>query len=479
MTTKTDKEVDIGLIGLAVMGENLALNIESKGFSVAVYNRTSSKTDEFISGKAAGKNIKATYSLRDLVQSLSRPRKVLLMVKAGKPVDDLIDELVPLLDPDDMIIDGGNSHYTDTERRARQVEGCGLLYVGTGVSGGEEGALKGPSIMPGGTPAAWERIRPILDAVAAKVADGSPCCAWVGRGGAGHFVKMVHNGIEYGDMQLICESYQVMRALLGMTPDEIHAVFKRWNRGELESYLIEITADILTVRDQDGAPLVDKILDRAGQKGTGKWTVSAALDLGVPLPLTAESVFARYLSSLKNERVAASSLLSGPSLSFQGDRQAFVDDLEQALYASKIISYAQGFALMRAASAEYKWELDYGQIALLWRAGCIIRSVFLDKISAAFRDDAQLSSLILAPFFRERIQRTQAGWRRVVAAAVTHGIPIPAFTAALCFYDGYRSHTLPANLLQAQRDYFGAHTYERVDRPRSEFFHTDWIAAKS
>ena len=479
MTTKHGKQADIGLIGLAVMGENLVLNIESRGFSVAVYNRTPDRTRNFMETKAAGKTITAAYSLRDLVASLSKPRKVMLMVKAGRPVDDLIDKLIPFLDAGDMLIDGGNSHYADTERRTRQVESRGLLYVGTGVSGGEEGALKGPSIMPGGSPAAWERTRPIFTAIAAKVSDGSPCCAWVGNGGAGHFVKMVHNGIEYGDMQLIGETYQVMRVLLEMTPDEIHAVFNRWNQGELASYLIEITARILTVRDRDGAPLVDHILDSAGQKGTGRWTVSAALDLGVPLPLTAESVFARALSSLKDERVAASARLDGPGLSFQGDRQAFVDDLEQALYAAKIISYAQGFALMRAASTQYNWELDFGEIALLWRAGCIIRSVFLDKIAAAFRDDPQLPSLILDPFFKARIQRAQPGWRRVAAAAVTHGIPIPAFAAALCFYDGYRSHTLPANLLQAQRDYFGAHTYERVDRPRGESFHTDWTAVSS
>jgi 6-phosphogluconate dehydrogenase len=479
MTTKLDKQADIGLIGLAVMGQNLVLNIESRGFPVAVYNRTPGRTETFMGAKAAGKNITAVYSLRDLVAVLSKPRKVMLMVKAGQAVDDLIDDLIPLLDAGDMLIDGGNSHFADTERRTRQAQSRGLLYVGTGVSGGEEGALKGPSIMPGGSPAAWEPIRPILTAIAAKAPDGSPCCAWVGRGGAGHFVKMVHNGIEYGDMQLICEAYQVMRVLLGMTPDEIHAVFSRWNQGELASYLVEITADILTVRDRDGAPLVDKILDSAGQKGTGKWTVSAALDLGVPLPLTAESLFARYLSSLKDERVAASSRLGGPRSTFHGDRQAFADDLEQALYAAKIISYAQGFALLRAAAAQYDWALDFGQVALLWRAGCIIRSAFLDKIAAAFRGDAQLPSLILDPFFKDHIRRAQPGWRRVAAAAITHGIPVPALTAALCFYDGYRSHTLPANLLQAQRDYFGAHTYERVDRPKGESFHTDWMAARS
>lgn len=467
-------KADIGLIGLAVMGENLVMNMESKGFTVAVYNRSTDKVKNFVEGRAKGKNILGAYSLPELIASLAKPRKVMLMVKAGQPVDDFIELLIPLLEPGDIIIDGGNSHFPDTTRRTQYVESKGLLYIGTGVSGGEEGALKGPSIMPGGSPAAWPAVKPILQAIAAKVADGSPCCDWVGEGGAGHFVKMVHNGIEYGDMQLICEAYQLMRDLLGMSATEMHQVFKEWNEGDLDSYLIEITRDILAVQDEDGAPLVDKILDTAGQKGTGKWTGIAALDEGVPLTLIGESVFARCLSAMKEERVAAAQVLTGPKPQFEGDRKAFIEDIRKALYAAKVISYAQGYTLMRAAAQTYGWNLNYGGIALMWRGGCIIRSVFLGKIKEAFDKNPALSNLLLDPFFKEKIGTAQDGWRRVCAAALLHGIPAPAMTAALSYFDGYRTEKLPANLLQAQRDYFGAHTYERIDKPRGEFFHTNW-----
>ncbi|MCL6589267.1 MAG: decarboxylating NADP(+)-dependent phosphogluconate dehydrogenase [Firmicutes bacterium] len=467
-------KADLGLVGLAVMGENLVMNMESKGFTVAVYNRTVEKVTDFIKGRAKGKKIIGAMSLKELAGSLKKPRKVMLMVKAGKPVDDFIDQLIPCLEQGDIIIDGGNSHFSDTIRRTQYVESKGLLYIGTGVSGGEEGALLGPSIMPGGSPAAWPHVKPIFQAIAAKVAGGSPCCDWVGEDGAGHFVKMVHNGIEYGDMQLICEAYQLMRDLLGMTADEMSLAFKEWNEGDLNSYLIEITRDILAVKDADGKPLVDKILDTAGQKGTGKWTGIAALEEGVPLTLIGESVFARCLSAMKEERVAASKVLAGPKPEFKGGKKAFIEDIRQALYASKIVSYAQGYTLMQAAAKTYGWNLNYGGIALMWRGGCIIRSVFLGKIKEAFDRNPGLSNLLLDPFFKEKIIAAQDSWRRVCAAALTNGIPVPAFTSALCYFDGYRAEKLPANLLQAQRDYFGAHTYERTDKPRGEFFHTNW-----
>ena len=468
------KKADIGLVGLAVMGENLVLNMESKGFTVAVYNRTTDKVDRFVEGRGKDKNIIGTRSLQELVDSLEKPRKIMLMVKAGKPVDDFIEQIIPYLDKGDVLIDGGNSHFPDTNRRTAYLENKGFLYIGTGVSGGEEGALKGPSIMPGGSKAAWHLVKDIFQSVAAKVEDGTPCCDWVGEDGAGHFVKMVHNGIEYGDMQLICEAYQIMKDVLGMTAGEMHEVFKAWNDGELDSYLIEITRDILAYKDEDGEPMVDKILDTAGQKGTGKWTGITALELGVPLTLIGESVFSRCLSAQKNERVEASKVLKGPEPVFTGDRVEFVEDLRQALYASKMVSYAQGYVLMREAAQEYGWDLNNGGIAMMWRGGCIIRSVFLGKIKEAFDRDPQLKNLLLDPFFRDTVQRAQESWRKVVAIAVTNGIPVPALSSALGYYDGYRCERLPANLLQAQRDYFGAHTYERIDKPRGEFFHTNW-----
>lgn len=469
-----DKLSDIGLIGLAVMGENLVLNMESKGFRVTVYNRTVKKVDDFLAGRAKGKNIAGAHTIEELVKSLSRPRKIMIMVKAGNAVDDMISTLIPHLEKGDIIIDGGNTHFPDTNRRTALVESKGLLYIGTGVSGGEEGALLGPSIMPGGSNEAWPHVKPIFQAIAAKVEDGSPCCDWVGENGAGHFVKMVHNGIEYGDMQLICEAYQIMRDLLHMTADEMHEVFRAWNKGDLDSYLIEITRDILAYKDSDGKPLVDKILDTAGQKGTGKWTGVAALDLGIPLTLIGEAVFARCLSAVKEERVRASKIIHGPSPAFEGDKAEFINDLRDALYASKIVSYAQGYALMKAAAAEYKWDLNYGGIALMWRGGCIIRSIFLGRIKEAFENNPAITNLLLDPFFKEKVENSQKGWRNVVAAAVSNGIPVPAISSALCYYDGYRCEKLPANLLQAQRDYFGAHTYERTDKPRGEFFHTNW-----
>jgi 6-phosphogluconate dehydrogenase len=472
-------KADIGMIGLAVMGENLSLNMESKGFTVAVYNRTVPGVEEgvverFINGRGQGKNFIGFERLADFVGSLSRPRKVMMMVKAGQPVDELIDQLLPLLDEGDILIDGGNSHYPDTIRRTKYLESKGMLFVGTGVSGGEEGALRGPSIMPGGSAAAWPHVKPIFQAIAARIADGTPCCEWVGENGAGHFVKMVHNGIEYGDMQLICEAYQVMKQLLGMSAAEMHEVFKKWNEGELNSYLIEITRDILAFRDADGVPLVEKILDTAGQKGTGKWASIASLDLGVPLTLIGEAVYARCLSAMKEERVEASQVLGYSEKQFAGDRQEFLSDLAPALYASKIISYAQGFALLHEAAGEYQWNLDLGRIALLWRGGCIIRSAFLDKIKDAFERNFGLSNLLLDPFFRERVQRSQQAWRRVISASIAHGVWVPALSTALCYYDGLRNPRLPANLLQAQRDYFGAHQYERIDKARGQFFHTNW-----
>jgi len=469
------KKADIGLIGLAVMGENLALNMESRGFTVAVFNRTVSKVDDFINGRGAGKQIIGAHCIEEFVAALARPRKVMLMVKAGQPVDDFIELLLPHLEPGDIIIDGGNSFFGDTNRRTRYVEGKGLLYIGAGVSGGEEGALHGPSIMPGGSPTAWPHVRPIFQAIAAKVADGTPCCDWVGPDGAGHYVKMVHNGIEYADMQLIAEAYFVMDRLLGLTPAEMHTVFQSWNNGELNSYLVGITAEILAWRDEEtGQPLVEMILDTAGQKGTGKWTSQNALDIGTPAPTIAEAVLARFMSALKEERVAASRLLPGPTPCFEGDRQAFIEEVRQALYASKICAYAQGFQLLKMAAGEYGWDLDYGGLALLWREGCIIRAQFLERIKEAYDADPGLANLLLAPYFRQAIARSQTAWRRVVATAVQNGIPVPAFASALAYYDSYRSSRLPANLLQAQRDYFGAHTYERVDRPRGQFFHTNW-----
>lgn len=468
------KKSDIGLIGLAVMGENLVMNMESKGFTVSVFNRTTEKVSHFVEGRAKGKNIVGTYSLQELVDSLEKPRKVMMMIKAGKAVDDTIDALIPLLEEGDIIIDGGNSHFPDTMRRTAYVESKGLLYIGTGVSGGEEGALKGPSLMPGGSPAAWNSVKPILQAICAKVEDGSPCCDWVGENGAGHFVKMVHNGIEYGDMQLICEAYQLMRDLLGMSDDEMHDVFAEWNECELDSYLIEITRDILAYKDEDGSPIVENILDTAGQKGTGKWASIAALDEGIPLTLIGEAVFSRCLSAMKEERVAASKVLSGPAVRFEGDKAQFIQDIRNALYAAKIVSYAQGYTLMRAAAKTYNWNLNYGGIALMWRGGCIIRSVFLGKIKDAYDANPELENLLLDPYFKDIIEKAQAGWRRVCAAAISNGIPVPAMTTALSYFDGYRCERLPANLLQAQRDYFGAHTYERIDAPRGQFFHTNW-----
>ncbi len=468
------KFADIGLIGLAVMGENLVLNMESKGFTVAVFNRSLEKIDQFMKDRGNNKNIIGTHSLEEFVRTLERPRKVMLMVKAGKPVDEFIELLIPYLEHGDIIIDGGNSHFPDSNRRTAYLESKGLLFIGTGVSGGEEGALRGPSIMPGGSPAAWLLVKPIFQAIAAKVSDGTPCCDWVGENGAGHFVKMVHNGIEYGDMQIICEAYQVMRDMLGMKAEEIHLVFKEWNEGDLGSYLIEITSDIFAFRDADGTALVDNILDAAGQKGTGKWTGVAALDLGVPLTLIGEAVFARCLSSQKEERVEASKLLATPSHAFKGERELFLRHLKDALYGSKIVSYAQGYLLMRAAAKEYGWNLNYGGIAMMWRGGCIIRSNFLDKIRDAYMLNNQLTNLLLDPFFSNTIMDAQPGWRNVISEAALNGIPVPAMSSALAYFDGFRTANLPANLLQAQRDYFGAHTYERTDRPRGEFFHTNW-----
>ncbi|MBM7842725.1 decarboxylating NADP(+)-dependent phosphogluconate dehydrogenase [Herpetosiphon giganteus] len=468
-----DATADIGLIGLAVMGQNLVLNMNDHGFVVAVYNRTTSKVDQFLANEAQGTNVVGAHSLQELVSKLKRPRRVMLMIQAGSAVDATIDQLVPLLEPGDIIIDGGNSLFSDSNRRTADLEAKGLLFIGTGVSGGEEGARHGPSIMPGGSPAAWPHVKPIFQAIAAKVDDGSPCCDWVGEGGAGHFVKMVHNGIEYGDMQLIGETYDVMRSL-GLSADEMSTVFGEWNEGKLDSYLIEITRDILAFRDTDGAPLVDKILDSAGQKGTGKWTVVSALDNGIPLTLIGEAVFSRFLSALKAERVEAAKVLSGPAEQPTADRTALVNDLREALYAAKIVSYTQGYMLMRAAANEQSWNLNYGGIALMWRGGCIIRSAFLGKIEEAYRNNPELVNLLLDTYFSNEVQQSQAAWRRVIAHAVTAGIPVPALSSALAFFDGYRTGNLPANLLQAQRDYFGAHTYERVDAERGKFFHTNW-----
>jgi 6-phosphogluconate dehydrogenase len=466
-------KADIGLIGLAVMGQNLVLNMNDHGFKVAVYNRTTSTVDEFLDGPAKGTQIIGTHSLEELIESLNAPRIIMLMVKAGEVVDQYIDKLTSLLSAGDIIVDGGNSLFTDTNRRTATLKEKNINYIGTGVSGGEEGARHGPSIMPGGNKAAWPTVKPIFQAISAQV-DGDPCCEWVGDNGAGHYVKMVHNGIEYGDMQLICEAYQLMSQGLGLTADEMHAIFAEWNQGELSSYLIEITANILAYKDEDGQPLVDKILDTAGQKGTGKWTGINALDLGIPLTLIGESVFARCLSAQKSERVKASQLLPKPTQTFSGDKQAMINAIRDALYAAKIISYAQGFRLMREASKEYNLSLNYGEIALMWRGGCIIRSQFLNDIKQAYSKNPDLENLLLADFFVNAMKKADDGWRKAVILGVELGIPTPAFSSALAYYDGYRTETLPANLLQAQRDYFGAHTYERTDKPRGEFFHTDW-----
>lgn len=468
------QKADIGLIGLAVMGENLVLNMESKGYTVAVFNRTVDKVNNFIEGRGKDKNFIGAQSLEEFVASIERPRKVMLLVKAGKPVDDFIERLLPLLDKGDIIIDGGNSHFPDTVRRTEYVESKGLLYVGSGVSGGEEGALNGPSLMPGGSPEAWSHVKEIFQAIAAKVDGGVPCCDWVGENGAGHFVKMVHNGIEYGDMQIINEAYHLMKDLLGMDAFEQHEIFKKWNEGVLDSYLIEITRDILAYEDEDGFPLVENILDTAGQKGTGKWTAVTALDLGIPLTLIGESVFSRCLSAQKDLRVKASKTLIGKKPDFKGDKEQFVEDLENAIYGAKIISYAQGYDLMMEAAKEYNWNLNYGGIALMWRGGCIIRSRFLEDIKKAFDNNSGLENLLLDPFFTNAVKSAEESWRRVCATALMNGIPVPAMTSALAYYDGFRSERLPANLLQAQRDYFGAHQYERLDKPRGEFFHTDW-----
>lgn len=467
---------DIGLIGLAVMGQNLVLNMNDHDFTVAVFNRTTSKVDDFMNGPAKGTKIIGTHSLEELVSRLKKPRRVMLMVKAGPVVDKFIDKLTPLMEKGDIIIDGGNSLYLDTERRTRTLAEQGLLFIGTGISGGEEGARKGPSIMPGGNPEAWPHVKDIFQAVAAHVGD-EPCCEWVGNGGAGHYVKMVHNGIEYGDMQLICEAYDFMHRGLGMSEEEMQAVFKAWNSGVLDSYLIEISANILNYKDDDGTPLTEKILDTAGQKGTGKWTGINALEQGIPLTLIGEAVFARCLSAMKEERVLAAGVLVGPTSGFKGDVKEYINFLHDALYAAKIISYAQGYMLMRKAAQEYGWKLHYGNIALMWRGGCIIRSAFLGNIKQAFDKNPELTNLLLDDFFRLAIQGAQAGWRKVVGQAVELGVPIPAISSALSYYDGYRSARLPANLLQGMRDYFGAHTYERVDKPRGEFFHTDWIGS--
>ncbi len=470
------KQCDFGLIGLAVMGENLALNVASRGYRVAVFNRTTSKVDDFIQGRAAGKDFVGCHSVKELVAALARPRKVMLMVKAGAAVDEFIEQLIPLLEPGDVIIDGGNTHFSETERRTAYVQSKGLLYIGTGVSGGEEGALKGPSMMPGGSEKAWPLVRPIFQAIAAKVGPQNdiPCCEWVGPRGAGHYVKMVHNGIEYGDMQLICEAYWMLKNALGLDNGQLYEVFAKWYEGELNSYLIEITRDIFSVKDDLGEGyLVDKILDTAGAKGTGKWMSQLALDLGVPSTLVTEAVYARSLSAIKEPRVRASKLLAGPAGTYQGDREEFVEQIRQALFASKICSYAQGFVQMRAAAAENKWPLEFGPIALLWRGGCIIRAVFLERIKEAFDAQPDIENLLLAPYFTQAVTNAQPAWRNVVATAARLGIPTPAFSAALAYYDGYRAERLPANLLQAQRDYFGAHTYQRVDRPG--VFHTDWL----
>jgi 6-phosphogluconate dehydrogenase len=467
-------QADIGLIGLAVMGQNLALNMNDHGFTVAVYNRTHSVVDDFLKGPAKGTKIIGTHSIEELCKVLKRPRKVMLMIKAGAPVDESINQLLPFLEKGDLIIDGGNSLFTDTNRRTQFLKEKGLLYIGTGISGGEEGARHGPSIMPGGNPDAWPLVKNIFQSISAKADDGQPCCDWVGDDGAGHYVKMVHNGIEYGDMQLISEAYSLLKNILGLNHLQLSDIFSQWNKTELDSYLIQITSSIFKHLDQDGQPLVDKILDVAGQKGTGKWTVINALDLGMPLTLISEAVFARFLSALKDERLAASKELIGPKNTFQGDKNAFTESIRHALYASKIISYAQGFMLIQQAANEYHWKINLGNVALMWRGGCIIRSKFLNNIKDAYAKNPQLTTLLLDSFFKNELNKTEMGWRIVLSKAVELGIPLPCFSSALAFYDGYRSAVLPANLIQAQRDYFGAHTYERIDQPRGKFFHTNW-----
>jgi len=477
MNVTPETRADIGMIGLAVMGQNLVLNMSDHGFTVAVYNRTGEVTEEFVSGRASEARVIGTTSLEELVARLDRPRKVLLMVKAGQVVDAVLDQLVPLLDQGDIVLDGGNSHFPDTRRREAELAEKGIAFLGVGVSGGEEGARNGPSIMPGGPKHAYQQVADILRAIAARAPDGEPCVAWLGEDGAGHFVKMVHNGIEYGDMQLIAEAYDLMKNGLGMTNQAMHAVFRDWDQGVLDSYLTEITADILAKRDEDGTYVLDTILDAAGQKGTGRWTAIAALEEGVPLTVVDEAVAGRSLSAAKDERERAEKILGGPDEEHNGDEEAFLDDLRDALYASKIVAYAQGLALLRDAAASHEWSLDPGQAAALWRAGCIIRSRFLDDITEAFRTDPKLENLLQAPFFADAVQNAQQGWRRTVARAATFGVPTPGLSSALAFYDGYRRGRGPANLIQAQRDYFGAHTYERVDRPRGESFHFDWIGS--
>jgi 6-phosphogluconate dehydrogenase len=456
------------------MGQNLVLNMNDHGFKVAVFNRTVSKVDDFIANEAKGTEVVGAHTLEEFVGLLKSPRRVMMMVKAGDTVDQWIDIVAPHLEAGDIIIDGGNSHYPDSNRRVKDLAEKGILFVGSGVSGGEEGARKGPSIMPGGAVEAWPHVKDIFQSIAAKVEDGTPCCDWVGEGGSGHYVKMVHNGIEYGDMQLICEAYQLLREGLGVTPDELSEIFTEWNKTELDSYLIEISSEIFAKKDEDGEPLIDKILDAAGQKGTGKWTCNSALDLGMPLTLIGEAVFARCLSALKDERVEASKVLNGPKIAADTDRAAFIEEVRRALYCSKLISYAQGYMVLQAAAKEQGWHLNFGGIALMWRGGCIIRSRFLGKIKDAYDKNPELSNLLLDDFFSKTLNEYQEGWRKGVIHAIEHGIPTPAFSTALSFYDGFRTARLPANVLQAQRDYFGAHTYERVDKPRGQFFHTNW-----
>ncbi len=466
---------DIGLIGLAVMGQNLVLNMNDHGFKVAVFNRTVSKVDDFIHDEAKGTAVVGAHSVEEMCKLLKRPRRVMIMVKAGDVVDQTIDHVLPYLEKGDIIIDGGNSLFTDSNRRTKDLAAKGILFIGTGVSGGEEGARFGPSIMPGGNIEAWPHVKEIFQSIAAKVADGTPCCDWVGQDGAGHYVKMVHNGIEYGDIQLICEAYQLLKDGLGMTADEFHEVFSEWNQGELDSYLIEISATIFAKKDEDGSPMLDKILDTAGQKGTGKWTAISALDLGQPVTLIGESVFARCLSALKDERVAASKVLQGPNKVLTiSEKKEFIEDVRRALYCSKIVSYAQGYMLLRAVEKEQNWDLNMGGIALMWRGGCIIRSAFLGDIKAAFDNNPKLTNLLLDDFFSSALNKYGWSWRKSIIHGIEIGVPLPAFSTALAFYDGYRTERLPANLLQAQRDFFGAHTYERVDKPRGEFFHTNW-----
>lgn len=466
---------DIGLIGLAVMGQNLVLNMNDHGYSVAVFNRTTSKVDEFLANEAKGTKVVGCHSIQEMCASLKTPRRVMIMVKAGEIVDQTIEQIVPHMEKGDIIIDGGNSLYTDSNRRTKDLADKGILFIGTGVSGGEEGARFGPSIMPGGNPEAWPHVKEIFQAIAAKVEDGTPCCDWVGEGGAGHYVKMVHNGIEYGDMQLIGEAYQLLKDGLGLSPDEFAEVFAEWNKGELDSFLIDISVTIFGKKDEDGQPMIDKILDAAGQKGTGKWTAISALDLGMPVTLIGESVFARCLSALKDERLAASKILEGPKKALTiSSKAAFIEDVRRALYCSKMISYAQGYMLLRAAEKEQGWHLNMGGVALMWRGGCIIRSVFLGDIKKAYDKNPKLVNLLLDEFFSTALNKYQASWRKAIIHAIEIGVPTPAFSTALAFYDGYRTERLPANLLQAQRDFFGAHTYERVDKPRGEFFHTNW-----